>query len=500
MKRTILSSLLLAAFAMAHAQDHMTPELLWSLKRVSVDGMSPDKKHVYFSSRKIDWQTEKSTTTHYRINLADGEQSKVEYPDGKKVIQRTDGVWYATSSNTLYKSEDRGDTWQSVYDGLEDADNVIVSPNGKYIAFSKEILIKPELGKDIYADLPKTTAQVYTDLNYRHWDTWEDGKFSHVFVAALNGGTAKDIMAGEPFDSPQKPFGGTEDMVWTPDSKGIVYVCKKKYGKEYAQSTNTDIYHYSLATGHTTNYTAGMMGYDTQPVFSPDGTRIAWTSMAHDGFEADKIDLYVMDLGRPGVSKVNVTEDWDGTVGSFIWSNNSSTLYFTAAWKGTEQLFEVAASDAKHKKGTTGSTVKQVTNGKFDITGIAGQYHNELVVTRTDMNHAAELYAVNDESGKMKQLTHENDDTYSNIKLSKTELRTVMTTDGKKMGVWVIYPPDFDATKKYPTLLYCQGGPQSALSQFYSVRWNFQLMAAQGYIIVAPNRRGMPGWGAKVEC
>jgi len=501
MKRTFLCVFLFSALARLQAQDHMTPELLWSLKRVTVEGMSPDKKHVYFSSKLVDWKTETSTVTHYKINIANGQQTKVAMPDGKKIIERREGTWYATDDNTLYKSEDNGDTWNIVYHGLTDFDNVWVSPNGKYLAYSKEVLIKPELGTDKYPDLPKTTAKVYTDLNYRHWDTWEDGKFSHIFVVPLKeGGKAKDIMEGEPYDSPQKPFGGAEDLAWAPDSKGLVYVCKKKYGKEYAQSTNTDIYYYNTATDNTTDYTAGMIGYDTQPVFSPDGTRLAWTSMAHDGFESDKNDLYVMDLGHPGVAKINVTEDWDGTVNSFVWGNTGATLYFTAAWRGTEQLFEVpapASFTAKHNKVEGSAKVHRITNGKFDITGIAGQYDNELVVTRTDMNHATELYAVNDETGKMHQLTHENDETYSHIKMSKTVLRTVLTTDGKKMGVWVVYPPDFDSTKKYPTLLYCQGGPQSALTQFYSIRWNFQLMAANGYIIVAPNRRGMPGWGVK---
>jgi dipeptidyl aminopeptidase/acylaminoacyl peptidase len=500
MKHTFLCVFLFAAILKVQAQDKMTPELLWSLKRVTADGMAPDKKHVYFSSKQVDWKTEKSTVTHYKLNIEDGRRTKVTTEAGKRIIERREGVWYATDDNTLYKSEDKGQNWNVVYNGITDADNVWVSPNGKYIAYSKEILIRPELGTDLYADLPKTTAKVYTDLNYRHWDTWEDGKFSHIFIATLKeGSTVKDIMEGEAYDSPQKPFGGTEDLVWSPDSKGLVYVCKKKYGKEYAQSTNTDIYYYNIANGNTTDYTAGMMGYDTQPAFSPDGTHLAWTSMVHDGFESDKNDLYVMDLGHPDAAKINVTEGWDGTVNSFIWSNTGAMLYFTAPWHGTEQLFEVEAPanfNAKHKK-VDGDKVHRITNGKWDITGITGQYDNQLVVTRTDMNHATELYAVNDESGKMKQLTHENDDTYSHIKMSNTVLRTVMTTDGKKMGVWVIYPPDFDPAKKYPTLLYCQGGPQSALSQFYSIRWNFQLMAANGYIIVAPNRRGMPGWGTK---
>jgi dipeptidyl aminopeptidase/acylaminoacyl peptidase len=238
-----------------------------------------------------------------------------------------------------------------------------------------------------------------------------------------------------------------------------------------------------------------MMGYDMNPVFSADGKRIAWTSMARDGFEADKNDIIVMDLRSKDGWKLNVTADWDGTVDNIIWDKSGNKIYFNAAVRGTVQLFEVTVPTVAKAK--MKPAVRQVTDGKFDVNGLVGFAGKELVVSRTDMNHAAELYAVNTTAGSMRQLTHENDETYSKIKPSNTELRMVKTTDGKEMGVWVVYPPDFDPYKKYPTLLYCQGGPQSALSQFYSIRWNFQLMAAQGYIVVAPNRRGMPGWGVK---
>jgi dipeptidyl aminopeptidase/acylaminoacyl peptidase len=236
------------------------------------------------------------------------------------------------------------------------------------------------------------------------------------------------------------------------------------------------------------------MGYDTQPAFSSDGKRIAWLSMAHDGYESDKSDLYVMELGKPGVSKINLTEAWAGTIDNFVWNTAGTGLYFTAPWRGTAQIFEINIAEKRTKDKPQ---VHKITKGDFDVNSIAGQSGNELIVNRCDINHAAELFAVNTDNGEMHALTHENDEIYHNIKLSKTVLRKAITTDGKKMGVWVIYPPDFDSTKKYPTLLYCQGGPQSALTQFYSFRWNFQLMAAKGYIIVAPNRRGMPGWGVK---
>jgi dipeptidyl aminopeptidase/acylaminoacyl peptidase len=473
-----------------HAQDRMTTELLWTLKRVSGEGLSPDGKTVFYSAKTYDVKTEKSTTKLYSLNVKTGERK--ERSESKSVFQRNDAAWYANDDKAIYRSEDNGRNWRSYYN-IEGADNYRISPDGKYVAYSKDVLIKPVMGKDLYPDLQKTTAQIYTDLNYRHWDVWEDGKYSHVFIAPVKGGKEKDLMTNEPYDAPQKPFGGAEDIIWSPDSKGLVYVCKKKYGKEYAQSTNTDLYYYELASGKTVNLTANMNGYDTNPSFSPDGQFIAWTSMAREGFEADKNDIYVMDVKKKAALKMNLTGKWDGTVDNFAWSNDGQTIYFNAPWQGTQQLFKV--NFPGYGKGQP--IVSKITDGKFDINGIVGESMNELIVSRSDMNHANELFAVDAGSGDMRQITHENDETYNNIKLSKTELRKIKTSDNHTMGVWVIYPPDFNPSKKYPTLLYCQGGPQSALSQFYSFRWNFQLMAANGYIVVAPNRRGMPGWGVK---
>jgi dipeptidyl aminopeptidase/acylaminoacyl peptidase len=490
MKKLLLPLLLLLS-VIGNAQDRMTPELLWSLKQVNGEGMSPDAKTVFYSARTYDVKTEKSTTKFYALSLKTGERS--ERKETKSVFQREEAVWYATDNKAIHKSSDKGKHWQSIYTDVEGIDNIRISPNGRYIAFTKDILIKPVLAKDIYPDLPKSTAHIYTDLTYRHWDTWEDGKFSHVFIAPLNGGKAIDLMINEPYDVPQKPFGGAEDYIWSPDGKGLVYVCKKKYGKEYTQSTNTDIYYYDIAKKQTINLTANMMGYDMAPAFSPDGQYLAWTSMRREGYEADKNDIYVMDVKKRSALKLNLTQGWDGTVNSFIWSNDGKKILFSAPWEGTEQLFEVNFPGYTRML----PAVHKITEGKFDVNGLIGQSGNEAIITRSDMNHANELFTVDLNSGDMRQLTHENDQTYSSIKLSKTELRRIRTEDNHTMGVWVIYPPDFDPAKKYPTLLYCQGGPQSALSQFYSFRWNFQLMAANEYIIVAPNRRGMPGWGVK---
>lgn len=487
---------LLLVVANATAQDRMTPELLWSLKRVAAESISDDGKYLYYAVRQYNIENEKNTTQRYVLNIATGKAKEQPSYGDKSIIQRDAGTWYAADDNMVYKSGTKGKDWNPIYKDLQGAQGIKVSPDGKYIAYAKEVKVKPTLAADIYKDMSKSQAYVFTDLNYRHWDSWEDGFYQHIFIASVADGTIKDIMDGEPFDCPQKPFGGDEDFVWAPDSKGLLYVCKKKYGKEYALSTNTDLYYYKVADGTTVNWSVGMQGYDLEPKFSPDGKYLAWTSMSREGFEADKNDIIIMDISNSDFLKINLTEDWDGTVNSFVWDEAGDKIYFNAATKGTVQLFELKIPAAKYKNKTK-PAIRQITEGKFDINGLAGQSGDDLVVSRCDMNHASELYAVNIRNGAMRALTHENDDVYNSLNLSHTELRMVETSNGGKMGVWVIYPPGFDPNKKYPTLLYCQGGPQSALSQFYSVRWNFQLMAANGYIVVAPNRTGMPGWGVK---
>jgi dipeptidyl aminopeptidase/acylaminoacyl peptidase len=496
MKRFI-TPLLLLATTWVHAQGNMTPELLWKLKRVGASGMSADGKSVYYTSKTFDINTEKATVHTYKMNVASAKSEEVNLPEGKSIILRGKKVWYATDDKNLYKSTDEGKNWKAIYDGLSGADNVIVSPDGNMVAFTKEVMIQPMLAKDIYSDMQKSEAIVYTDLNYRHWDTWEDGKYSHVFVANIGKeSVAKDIMEGEQYDCPQKPFGGVEDLAWMPNSKGLVYVCKKKIGKDYATSTNTDLYLYDVVGQRTINWTADMVGYDMQPAFSIDGKRVAWTSMVHDGYEADKNDIVVMDVVNKGsVLKLNITAGWDGTVENFAWGANSNTLYYIAPVQGTQQMFEITLPDIL--VGDSKPVIRQITKGNFDVKDVVGISGKEAIVTRCDMNHATEIFAVDIATGDMRALTHENDEVYSKIKLSNTELRKVKLENGERMGVWVVYPPDFDPKKKYPTLLYCQGGPQSPLTQFYSFRWNLQLMAAQGYIVVAPNRHGMYGWGVK---
>lgn len=452
MKNFLILALSIAVTNSVMAQEVMSPELLWKLGRVSALGISTDGKSVVYKVSVPNMEENKIDSKFYTVPVSGG--AATEITDYKPLLK------------------DRN-----------------ISPDGKYTLYSEEVKIDKIHGKDFYPELEKSDAQIYDALDYRHWDTWNEGKFNHVFYKENNESSVGiDIMNGEPYHSPQKPFGGDEDFVWSPDGKNIVYVSKKKAGTAYATSTNTDLYEYNLETKTTKNLTEDNKGYDTHPVFSPDG-HLTWLQMKRDGYEADKNDIIV----RFRNIDMNLTAGWDGTVDDFKWSPDGKKVYFTAAVGGTKQLFEV------NFPGLTriAITVRQLTEGDFDVTGIVGFSGNRVILTRQDMNHATEIFSYDLKSKKWLALTKVNDAVYNSINLSKTEKRWVTTTDGKKMLVWVILPPNFDASKKYPTLLYCQGGPQGALSQFYSFRWNFQVMAAQGYIVVAPNRRGMPGHGVE---
>lgn len=453
MHKTVISFLLSFTFIAMSAQEVMTPEKLLQLNKVSGIGLTKDGNNLIYSITGYSLETNSKSKTTYQMPIAGGDAQVIT--DYKALI----------------------------------ADNS-VSPDGKYKILTSEVKLKNVTGLDFYPDATDSNVQIYDELSYRHWDTWEDGAFSHIMYKSVIDSTSNpvDIMAAEPFDSPQKPFGGSEDYLWSPDSKNILYVAKKLSGAAYASSTNTDIYQYNLETKTTTNLTLENKGYDTNPAFSSKG-QLAWLQMKRDGYESDKNDIIVKINGSP----INLTANWDGTVNSFVWQDKGDKIYFIAPVLGTVQLFEIGIPVSGKKS----SSLKQITNGQFDVHGIVGQSKQTIVVSRRDMNHAPELYAINISNGKMTQLTHSNDAFYNTIKLSKVEKRMVKTADGKEMLTWVIYPPDFDPAKKYPTILYCQGGPQGALSQIYSLRWNFQLMAANGYIIVAPNRRGMPGYGVE---
>ena len=431
------------------AKELMTPEKLWQVKRISPLGLNVEQTHVIYKVTTPSVADNDFSSKVYQVPLAGGASQLLE-------------------------------AYQGVL--LDDK----LSPDGKYKLFHEAVEVETILAVDTYQDLSKADAYVFDDLNYRHWDTWKDGSFKHVFYQDLETEQKIDIMQGEAFDSPTSPYGGPEDYIWGPEGKNIYYVSKKLTGRDYVSSTNTDIYRYHLASKTTTNLTASNPGYDTSPAFSTTG-ELAWLRMQTAGYESDKNDIMV----RLNNRDVNLTGHWDGTVRSFMWSHDGKRIYFVAPTGGTVQLFQVAVT-------TNGSPeVAQLTDGLFDISGIVAALETQLVLTRNSMNRAKEIYRLDLDSQKMVALTTVNDPFYAELDLPTIKKRWVPTTtkDDKDMLVWVIYPPNFDKNKQYPTLLYLQGGPQVALSQFYSYRWNFQLMASQGYIVVAPNRRGMPGHG-----
>ncbi len=426
---------------------NLSPEMLWKLGRVSGLGMAKDGKHYLYTVSFPSVEENKSNRETFIADIKTGAALNIKSPE----------------------------------EALADKN---VSPDGKYILSDKEVSIQKVKSSDVYPGLPKSNAYIIEDLDYRHWDKWRDGKFNHVFITPVSNASAgKDLMPGEMFDAPQKPFGGDEDYVWSPDSKNVVYVSKKKKGKEYALSTNTDLYQYNVATGGTSNLTTGMEGYDQNPAYNSVGV-LAWLSMKRESFEADKQDLVIM----AGNSKTNLTESRDDLhVEGFRWSSDANIIFFWAPVKATQQLFEVNINDKK---------IRQITNGEFQYGDITGEAGNILFTTRTDINHAPEIYTVDKITGNAVQFSHVNDGLYSKINMCYTERRFVKTTDRQQMPVYVVYPPDFDPNKKYPALLFCLGGPQGT-TPFYSFRWNLQLMASQGYIVVAPDRRGVFGNGTK---
>jgi dipeptidyl aminopeptidase/acylaminoacyl peptidase len=435
------------------ASTAMTPEKLWSLSRLGQAHISYDGNAVI-----------------YRVSTPDIEGNTFK------------AAWYASDLITGATSQ--------IMDAQSRYPDKHLSPDGKYKLHTRRVKLMKVQGADFYPELSRSNAQIYNSLDYRHWDTWQDGTFNHLFFGppSMHDSTYIDILGNEPYHCPQQPFGGDEDYTWSNDSKAIVFVSKQLTGTAYVQSTNTDLYRYDLTSGKTQNLTSANKGYDTHPVFSSRGD-LAYLSMKTDGYESDKNDIVVFSNGV----YTNLTEKWDGTVNNFIWNVSGDMLYFTAATDGTVQVFEVPFNSNTGKPGS----VKQLTSGKWDVGTLIGLSGDLLITTRLDMNHAAEIYSYDLKTNTWKKISSINDAAYSSIPECPTEKQYVTTSDGKQMLVWVVYPPNFDKSKKYPVLLYCQGGPQSALTQFYSFRWNLSLMASQGYIVVAPNRRGMPGQGVE---
>lgn len=468
----------------------LTPEALWAMGRVGSVAVSPDNSKILYSVSYYSVPEDKSNTELFIIN-ADGSNNQ---QITTTPFAENSAVWIKEGSKIAYLSNESGSSqiWEMNPDGTDKKqlsdykthiEGFAFSPDGKKVLFIAQVPTV-ESTVDNHPDLPKATGKVINDLMYKHWDEWVTSA-PHPFVADFNGhslSNIRDIMEGELFQSPLKPFGGIEQLAWNTTSDKIAYTSKKKIGLEYALSTNSDIYVFDLNTGVSQNITEGMMGYDINPKYSPDGQFIAWQSMERDGYESDWNRLFVMNLETG--EKRFVSESFQSNVDDYCWNAEGNGLYFIGTWHARTHIHFIDLNTLE---------LKQITKGDYDYASVA-LGGDQLIAKRHSLSAADEIYGVQLD-GTVNQITHENKHIFDQLTMGKVEERWIKTTDGKEMLTWVVYPPHFDPNKKYPTLLYCQGGPQSPVSQFWSVRWNLQIMAANDYIIVAPNRRGLPGFG-----
>lgn len=500
--------------------DRMTPEALWAMGRIGGAAASPDGKTIVYQVAYYSVKENKSHQTLYRVN-ADGKDTRALTTTA---ANESDAAWIAGGQRIAFLS--KGQLWSMNADGTDrkqltnsdiEIEGFSFSPDEKKVILIKSLPYHESIKKNP-EDLPLATGRLVTDLNYRHWDHYVES-VAHPFVANVTSNgidNGIDIIDGEPYECPMAPFGGIEQLAWSPDSKSIAYTCRKKTGVDYAISTDSDIYLYDLSTGATrnickpANYKAPAVnatkslknqavnhqeedcnvGYDTNPQFSPDGKYVAWLSMKHDGYESDRNRLCIYNLSNG--EKFYAAESFDSNVDVFCWAADSKNIYFIGCWHACVNMYQTNLN----------GEVRQLTDdwmdfGSIQMLGSSGK----ILASRHSISQADELYIITPgkdvKKTKVSQLTFENEAFYKHLEMGKVQERWVKTTDGKQMQVWIILPPHFDSSKKYPALLFCEGGPQSPVSQFWSYRWNFQIMAANDYIVVAPNRRGLPGYGSE---
>jgi len=503
--------------------DLMTPEALWAMSRISGYQASPDGKHIVFQMGYYSVKENKSHQVLWMMN-ADGTDQKqlTEEADNE-----TDAQWLDNETIAFLRG---GEVWKMNLDGSArkqlsetegKVEGFLFSPDRKKVILVESIDFNEIIQKNP-EDLPKATGRVITDLMYRHWDHYVES-IQHPFLAevnaqfSINNSQLTDILEGMPYECPMEPFGGIEQLAWSTDSKQIAYTCRTKTGLEYSISTDSDIYLYDLEAEEGTvdknrnlckegvdlpksDPTKTMktqainqlqedlqVGYDTNPKFSPDGRYVAWLSMERDGYESDRNRLCVYDFKEN--TKTYVTESFDSSVDDFCWAPDSRTLYYIGVWHATENLYRT------NLKGE----VTQLTNDWADFGSLQMLNEKNLIAERHSITAPADLYTVTPGDSiadtKVTQITNVNKEILDQLAKPSIDQRWVKTTDGLDLLYWVIKPPHFDPNKKYPTLLFCEGGPQSAVSQFWSYRWNFMIMASQGYVVIAPNRRGVPGFG-----
>ncbi|MDR9374464.1 MAG: S9 family peptidase [Schleiferiaceae bacterium] len=492
-RKTLLLLALIAGLGLT-AQDVMTPKLLWKLGRVSLEDVSADGKSFLYGVTRYHIDSNNAQRDLYLLSTDGGEPHRLTNLEGRVSGAQFLGEKVGYSYQGQFYQVNRDGTGRKALTDIEggiSGAKAYPQENGSVtLLFTKKFKTSRN-AKDLYPGLPEAEVRIIDDLMYRHWDQWNDYKSTHLCLARYGGQPVEnfqDLMENEPYDTPVPPFGGPAAYTLSPDGRYVVYESKKLTGREFSEQTNSQLYQVDLQTGQTELLTEDLEGYDKQPHFSPDGQKLAFLSMATNGYESDVNDLLIMDMESREIRRVlREAGRYDElTFHSLAWKDQDE-LIAGVPYQGSNQLFKVDLSQKT-------AALKQITSdahnyNHFEWSG------GTLLVNRQDMNHANEVYRVNPKNGEARQLTTVNNDIYSALNTSRVESRTIRTSDGKDMQTWVIYPPNFDPEKKYPTLLYCQGGPQAMVSQFYSFRWNFQLMAAQGYIVVAPNRRGLPGFG-----
>ena len=470
----------------------LTPEIMWKFGRISDIQLSPDESIVAYCITYYDVEKNKGLTHIYKQPVAGGEPIKLTQGENSCYNPRwlPDGVGIAFISSVedlpqIFTMEDDGSNKLQISVTDIGVNSFELAPDAKKILYCADVKIDDNL-QDIYPDLPDANVIIANELMYRHWNVWSDGKYSHIFVGDFNKeslANVVDIMEGTPYDAPLSPYFDNAEMKWSPDGRYVAYTCKKYTGLEYALNTNSDIYLYDTETGITNNVTEGMMGYDKYPTFSNNMQYLAWQSMSTPGYESDKDRLMIMDLSTGEIS--DLTRDFDQNVSNLIWSADDKYISFISGYHATFQIYNISLDTRE---------VTQITDGTHNYHALIMGNSGIMVGEKMSMKMASEIFVI-EEDGIERQLSFVNQHIYDHIKMGNVEERWVKTTDGKDMLVWLILPPNFDETKEYPAILYCQGGPQSAVSQFWSYRWNFQIMAAGDYIIVAPNRRGLPTFG-----
>jgi len=461
----------------------MTPEILWKFGRLGSFSLSPDGLQVVYDVTDYDLQTEARRTNIFKISSAGSDPVQLTSDGGSSPQWFNDGrsLAYVKEGNLITMNADGSE--KRMVEDLKDFELFSISPAGNKIYFTRRVKIDRTTNEK--HGLPKARVRIIDDLMYRHWNYWSDYSCSHIFVASFNGKAIsgeKDIMEGQKYESPLAPYFDEAEISWSPDGKYIAYTTKRLTGREYARSTNSDIFLHEISTGKEINISEGNKGYDRYPVFSPDGSKIAYQSMARDGYEADLDRLFVYDINKG--TRSWISQGWDFDVENISWADNS-TLYFICAYLGTAQVF---------KSDISGKGVEKVTGGVHDL-GPLNLKSGVLISGIMSMSMASEISKIEMATGEIKQISFINKAIYESVKMGKTEERYIKTRDNKDLQMWIIYPPDFDPSKKYPALLFCKGGPQGPLGQSWSYRWNYQLMAAKGYIVIAPNRRGCSGFG-----